>query len=212
MADDEYVLYWNHKTSAIVPHVMLLELGVPFELVRIDTSTNEHKQAHYLEVNRNGLLPALQLPDGTTFGETAAILIALGDRHLESGFAPSIHDKDRAKFLQWLIAIATTGHTTMRRHCYPDQYTTRHDALDGTNEVSTGQLAYFFEVFETAIEGSPYFLERGFGPIDIYLSMLLKFFDGREALFEKRTAIADIYEASTSRPSFEEVFSLHFSD
>ena len=212
MAADGYALYWDHKTSAIVPHVMLLELGVLFETIRIDTGANEHKQPDYLKINPNGLVPALCLPDGTAFGETAAILIMLGDRHPETGLVPTIDDGDRAKFLHWLIALATTGHTTLRRHCYPDGYTTRHDALDGMNEASGEQLDYFFEVLEAAIEGSPYFLKRGFGPLDIYLSMLLKFFDGREALFEKRKKIAAIYEASTARRSFQKVFDLHFCD
>lgn len=210
MTKDSYVLFWDVLTSAIVPHVMLLEMDVPFELVHIDTAANEHKQAEYLSINPNGLMPALRLPDGTTLGETAAILLVLGDRHPETGLVPRLKDQDRPMFLHWLSALATTGHTTMRRHCYPDQYTSRQDALDGISEVSFEQLDYFFGVVETAIDGDPFFLQRGFGPLDMYLTFLLKFYDGRDELFERRPKIASIYASTLMRASFQEVLALHF--
>lgn len=208
MSNANYVLYWDVFTSSLAAHVTLLELDVPFTMVRIDTEAKEHRQPEYLRINPNGLMPAVQLPDGRTLGETAAILLALGERHPEANLVPALDDADRPRFLQWLIALATTGHTTLRRHSSPDLYTTRHDALEGTTEVSAEQLGYFFNVIENVIEGTPYFLERGFGPLDIYLTMLLKFFDERQALFKDHPNLSALYNASTERASFQTAFAL----
>lgn len=214
MVEHPYTLYFDYKTSAFVPHVMLEELGVPYRLHHIDTSVDAHETEAYRAINPNMLIPALGLPDGRSFGENGAILTMLGDLHPESGIVPQIDDRDRPAFLQWLFALATTGHTTMRRFAYPDEYTTRHDALDGTSEAAGAQLRRFFAIVDSVIGGDPWFLPRGFGPLDIYLVMNLIAYDdaGLADLFRDCPAIARLHKAAHRRPSVSRLWAFYFGD
>jgi len=47
--------------------------AIGLEVVQVDLSTQENRQAAYLQVNPLGQLPALQLDDGTTINDSIAI-------------------------------------------------------------------------------------------------------------------------------------------
>lgn len=212
MSDGTYTLYYDLRTSAFVPHVMLEELGVPYALERVDTSIDAHETPEFRAINANMLIPTLALPDGRTFGENGAILLMLGDRHPGTGLVPLPDDHDRPAFLHWLFALATTGHTTIRRYSYCDEYTTRHDALDGTREAADAQLRRFWAVLDHAIAGDPWFLPRGFGPLDIYTAMILIIYapPELEQLFAERPALGRLHKAVHQRPSVRKLWRFYF--
>ena len=82
-------LYYTAMGSATRVHWALLELGVPFEKVRVHMDKGEHKTPEYLAINPNGKVPALV--DGSLkLFESLAILFHLGDRYGEaSGLWPA---------------------------------------------------------------------------------------------------------------------------
>ena len=45
--------------ASMTPHMLLEELGVPFELKLVDRENNAHKSPEYLKLNPNGLIPVL---------------------------------------------------------------------------------------------------------------------------------------------------------
>ena len=54
-------LYYFPSNASFAPHVLLQELGVPFQLRLVDRDRDEHKSPEFLKLNPNGLLPALGL-------------------------------------------------------------------------------------------------------------------------------------------------------
>lgn len=206
-----YKLYFDYPTSAFVPHVLLDELGAQYELVRVDTSVKAHRESEFRKLNPNMLLPTLGLSDGRTFGENGAILLMLGDLHPESGLVPAVEDADRPFFLHWLFALATTGHTTMRRYSYPDEYTTKADAEQATREAAWSQLTRFFDALEDAISGDPWFMERGFGPLDIYTVMVCIILteDLRRETFEGRPKLERLYRATHARDTVKKLWEFY---
>ena len=52
-------LHYYPGTAAMTPHVLLQEMGVPFELVLVDRVADAHKTRDYLKLNPNGLIPVL---------------------------------------------------------------------------------------------------------------------------------------------------------
>jgi glutathione S-transferase len=73
----------------MTPHLLLRELGVPFELQRVDRTQNAHKSPAYLKLNPNGLIPVLV--DGElVLYETPAIVLHRVDTHPQAGLAPAV--------------------------------------------------------------------------------------------------------------------------
>ena len=93
--------YWPGNAS-MTPHMLLEELGVPFELKRVARDVGAHKQPEYLQLNPNGLIPVLVDGDLVLY-ETAAICLHLVDTHPAAGLAPSVGTAERAHFYKWLV-------------------------------------------------------------------------------------------------------------
>ena len=65
-------LHYYPGNASFTPHVLLQELGTPFELVLVDREQGAHKAPAYLRLNPNGLIPVLEHDDLVLY-ETAAI-------------------------------------------------------------------------------------------------------------------------------------------
>jgi glutathione S-transferase len=82
-------LYYTAMGSATRVHWALLELGIPFEKVRVHMDKGEHKTPAFLAINPNGKVPALV--DGPLkLFESLAMVFHLGDRYgVPSGLWPA---------------------------------------------------------------------------------------------------------------------------
>lgn len=95
-------LYHNPQSRSTTVHLMLHELGEPFEIVPIDLKAGEHKLPEFLKINPMGKIPVLR--DGDVIvTETPAILVYLADKYPKAGLAPAIDAPDRGTFLRWMF-------------------------------------------------------------------------------------------------------------
>ncbi len=82
-----YQLYFSPGAASLCVHQALLELGVGHELIAVDLKAGAQKQAQYLALNPNGVVPTL-IVDGRPHYEAAALLLLLAERPTEGGVAP----------------------------------------------------------------------------------------------------------------------------
>jgi len=82
--------------------IMLEELGLPYELRRIDISKGEQKTPDYLKINPNGRIPAIVDRDEGDFAvfESGAILLYLAEK---TGMLIPADRKGRSLVIQWLM-------------------------------------------------------------------------------------------------------------
>ncbi|HPG60435.1 MAG TPA: glutathione S-transferase N-terminal domain-containing protein, partial [Casimicrobium sp.] len=52
-------LHYFPSNASLTPHILLEEMGVPFELKLVDGANNAQKSPEYLKLNPNGLIPVL---------------------------------------------------------------------------------------------------------------------------------------------------------
>jgi glutathione S-transferase len=79
--------------------IYLAEKGLNIELVEIDVASGEHKTVEFRAKNPAGLIPVLELDDGSCIPESSAIVEYLEDIHPEPsmiGATPEIRAKVRA--------------------------------------------------------------------------------------------------------------------
>ena len=82
-----YSLYYSPGAASLVVHWLLIELGVPHQLHKLDLQAGQQKRPEYLALNPNGVVPTLVI-DGKPMHEAAAMLLWLADRHADAGLAP----------------------------------------------------------------------------------------------------------------------------
>lgn len=100
-------LYFAPQTRSGRPRWLLEELGVPYELVRLDLAKAEQKSAAYLQIHPLGLVPALVDGDGSVF-ESVAICMHLADRFPDKNLAPPPGSPRRARYYQWIMFVSAT--------------------------------------------------------------------------------------------------------
>ena len=66
-------LHYAPGNASLIVHIVLEEIGAPFELRYVDREQAAHKSAEYLALNPNGLIPVLV--DDETGGAPGAPLV-----------------------------------------------------------------------------------------------------------------------------------------
>ncbi|HHB80208.1 MAG TPA: glutathione S-transferase family protein [Aliiroseovarius sp.] len=168
-----YELHYYPGNASFAPHVVLRELGLPFELVRVDRENNANKGAAYLQLNPTGRIPVL-VKDGAAMFETVAICMHLAERAPEAGLVPGVEDAQRAKFLQWLVFMTNTVQPDVLMYYYNARYTTDPDGGAAVQQAAARRLEEWYAIIEDALGDGPYFLGTRFTLLDIYLTMLTR--------------------------------------
>jgi glutathione S-transferase len=204
-----YTLFWEMISGAMAPQAMMEEMGIAYEKVTIDMAANEHRAKPYLAQNPTGQVPALKFGAESVMGESAAIVLFLGEQHPEGKLVPQPGETDRPAFLFWLMYMATSGYMTFGRSCHPERFTTDQNALDPVRHAAESQISRFFETLEGAIAGDPYFVPSGFSALDIYLTMLTTWHSDKAAMFDANPKIAKLCAAVEARPAYKRVMLDH---
>jgi len=126
-------LHYYPSNASFAPHVLLHELGVPFELALVDREHGAHKSPEYLALNPNGLIPVL-VDGGLVLYETAAVLMHLADAHPAAGFAPPLASAERAHYYKWMLWLSNTMQAALIHYFYPERMVDDGNA-DGVAQV-----------------------------------------------------------------------------
>lgn len=99
-------LYYSPGASSLAPHIMLRELGLAVDLVRVDLAHHvvPSTAQRFSDINPMGKVPVLALDDGTVLTEGVAILAYLAER------ATSEREPPRHRVIEALSFIATELH------------------------------------------------------------------------------------------------------
>jgi glutathione S-transferase len=82
-------LYWGPHTCAIGIHILLEEIGKPYETEKLDVSGGATHAPPFLSVNPKGKVPTLVRDDGSVLTEFGAIATWLARTNPEKNFLPS---------------------------------------------------------------------------------------------------------------------------
>jgi glutathione S-transferase len=126
-------LHYHPGSANMAPHILLHELGLPFELALVDRANNAHKSAAYLKLNPNGLMPVL-IDGELVLYETAAICLHLADTHPQAQLAPPLGTAERAHFYKWLIWLTNTVQARLIHYFYAERL------LDPGNSEGAAQI------------------------------------------------------------------------
>jgi glutathione S-transferase len=203
-------LHYYPSTAAMIPHILLEELGVPYERVFVDRAANRHKEPAYLKLNPNGLIPVLTDGDFVLY-ETAAILLHLCDTHPQAALAPALGTRERAQFYQWLMWLTNTLQATLIAYFYPERWV-REGNAEGAAEVRARAQEKVDGLIDqldalVARNGGPWVLGRDYSALDPYVFTLCRWtrnFNGRKA--RDRQHLGPYLQRMSERPAVQRVF------
>jgi len=105
-------LYYSPGACSLAPHIVLVESGLPFELVKADLKT--HKLAadgsDYYPITSKGQVPLLEFDNGERLSEGPAITQYLADQVPAKKLAPANGTMERYRVQEWLNFVTSELH------------------------------------------------------------------------------------------------------
>jgi len=160
-------LYYSPGACSLSPHIVLQELGIPIELVKVDlASKKEADGTDYRTRNPKGYVPALQLDNGELLTEGAAIVQYLADRMPEKNLAPANGTLERYRLQEMLNFISSEIHKS-----FSPLFDAK--AVPEWKQAVTERLADCFDLLTKNLEGKDYLFGKQFTVADAYLFTVL---------------------------------------
>ncbi len=103
-------LYYTPGACSQAPHIVLHELGLPYEAVKVDLVKHTLPDgSDYRAINPKGYVPLLELDDGTRMAEASVLVQYLADQK-PGELAPKFGTQERWRLMEWLGFISTEIH------------------------------------------------------------------------------------------------------
>ncbi len=163
-------LFASPGSSSFAPHIVLQEIGTPFELALIThhgVGAGTHKP-EFQELNPKGRVPVLT--DGTfVLTESAAILIHLASQHQEAGLMPAGPD-GLVRAVEWFNWLSSAVHAVAVRMVWRADFFSGDPATHPAI-VSKGHehLAHAHALIEERLEGREFAVGNAYSIVDPYL-------------------------------------------
>ena len=155
-------LYYSPGACSLAPHIVAHEVGIPLELVRVDTRTHQTAGGEdFHAINPKGYVPALQLDDGSILTEGPVVAQYLADRKPEAKVMPAAGSLERYRVQEMMGYINSEIHKT-------------YSPLFGkiAPEARDERVQYLlkrYALVEKRLEGREWLVGESFGPADAYL-------------------------------------------
>jgi glutathione S-transferase len=168
-----YKLYYAPGAASLCVHWMLIELGVPFEIVEVDFEKKAQKDPAYLKLNPAGVVPTL-IVNGKAQYEAAALLLLLAERHTEAKLAAAPGDASRGDLLQWMFHLANQLQPAFRLWFYPEEAAGPENTEPAQSQARGRIEAIWDRIDNHLSDGRAYMLGEKLSVVDFHATMLMR--------------------------------------
>lgn len=161
---------------SLASHVLLHEVGVPFEAVETSFAKGAHLTDEFARINPKRRVPVLRL-DGEVITEVPAIATAI------AGLTPGRHlmgrtALDRARVCEWMNWLSGTLHGQGFAGLWrPERFSDDPDVFEGIRARARRTIFESFDLVEHRLRGS-YSVGDGFTTVDPYLLVFYRWGNG----------------------------------
>jgi len=191
-------LFYSPGACSLSPHIVLRELGLPYQLEKVDLKTHTTAGgADFYGINPKGYVPTLQLDDGRVLTEGPAIVQYLADRRPEAKVEPTSGTFERPQLQEWLNYISTEVHKTFSllfNSKLPPEF----------REVTLANLGKRFDYLSKQLAGRKFLLGETFSVADAYLYTVLRWTNGLKIDLAKWPALQEYMARVAARPAVQE--------
>ena len=188
-------LYFAPGACSLSPHIVLRELGLPFDLVKVDLGTKKTSDgSDFKAVNPKGYVPALLTDDGQVLTEGPALIQYLADRKPEAKLAPANGSFARYQLQEWLNFISTEIHKS---------FSPLFNAAmpDAAKEIYTARLKQRFRELDAVLAKQDFLMGPQFSVADAYLYTVLRWTQYFTIDLNEWPALAKYFARVDARPA-----------
>ncbi|WP_226477414.1 glutathione transferase GstA [Pseudomonas sp. MWU16-30323] len=188
-------LYFSPNACSLASHIVLRELALPFELIRVDNQKKLTADGDdFLLINPKGYVAALQLDNGEVLTEGAAILQYLADRVPAAGLAPANGSWERVRLQEWLNFVSSEIHGglgVLFKDAIPDE----------VKALFKATLFKRLAILVQTLERQDYLLGAQYSVADAYLFVVLRWAGLFDIDLQQWPALAKFQQRVGERPA-----------
>jgi glutathione S-transferase len=161
-------LYYSPGACSLAAHIVLEEIGEPFDAREVRIREGEHLRADYLAINPLGRVPTLM--DGEfTLSESPAILTYLAHKHPGSGLIDWQNDESVGRTLQLLSFFASSVHVAFAQVWRSARYANTEASRSEIVDVGKATVESYFQELEDLASNDSWLVARQFSIADPYM-------------------------------------------
>lgn len=180
-----YRLFYSNGACSMAPHIVLEEIGAPFELELVSSrSVREGAMTateEWRAVNPKGRIPALLSVAGRIGGapglltEAPAIMIYLASRHPETGLLPA-DPAGLARCVEWMNWLSGNVHAMSYGQIWRAQrFSADEEGLEAVREQGRRNLLEQYAYIEQLLgDGRQWAIQEGYSIVDPYLLVFFR--------------------------------------
>jgi glutathione S-transferase len=177
-------------------HIVLQEIGEPFDMERVDLKAKKTSTGDFWEINPKGYVPVLEISPTERLTEGAAILQYLGDKNPTLNLAPKAGTMERYRLQEWLNYIATEVHKG-----FSPLWNSKNS--DETKAMAKENLLKKFDYLNTQLATKPFLMGSHFTIADAYLFTVLNWANSLKIDLSKWTNIVKYLSLISERKSVQ---------
>lgn len=160
-------LYYAPGACSLSPHIVAREAGITLDLDKLDFHTGKTASGKVLRsINPKGVVPTLELDDGTILTEGPAIIQYLADQKPASGLLPPLGSLARYRVIEWISYLHMEVHPLFVPLFRPG---TAEDAKRAARDSVLARL----EFIDQRLAGQNYVANGSFSIADAYTFVIL---------------------------------------
>ena len=168
-------LYFSPGACSFSPHVVMNELGLQFDLVKVDMKSKKLASGgDYTAINPKGYVPALELDNGELLTEGPAIVQYLADMKPELGLAPKAGTAERYRLMEMLNFITTEIHKGFSPLFNADGMVSSKEGNTQLRDFTKSKLGQRIGYLAGILAKQPYLLGDKVTVADVYLMTCLR--------------------------------------
>ena len=201
-------LHYHPGNASMAPHIVLEEIGAPFELAFVDRANAAHKSPAYLKLNPNGSIPVLvdrRNSSALVLYETVAILLHLADTHPGAQLLPPLGSAERAHAYKWLVWLTNTMQATVLHYFYPDRMADDAAAAAQVKAHAEARVGAMLDQLDAqlASHGQPWLLGAHYSIADPLAFMLCRWTRGFARPARTMAHVGPYVERMLARPAVQ---------
>lgn len=195
-------LYGVPGWGSAISELMLALADIPYRFINVDGFDEPGPQRdQLLAINPLAQVPTLQLADGSTMTETAAIALMILDQRPD--LAPQPGTPQRQQFQRLLIWLVANVYPTFTYADYPERWT-----ASAPDELRQSCLHYRKSLYlwlEQQLAAAPYALGREISLLDCYIAAMCSWGPRREWFMAHTPKFAAVAQAVYRREELQQI-------
>jgi glutathione S-transferase len=169
------MLYYCPGHMSFAPHVILNEIGLPFERRCLSIKSGDTAQAEFRAINPKGKVPVLKTAEGI-LTESSAILMYLALRYPGEHLLPDAA-VGKAQVVEWLNWLSSMLPASIALRLHPYRFTDERSAWAGIQARGQAECEHFYQLVEQKLQQKTWAVSERFTVVDPMLMIFYRWGD-----------------------------------